>query len=148
TKFGADRVQRIARRWSRSYYSSAHMTAQSRTAHTLIDIGNTFSVHLTNGRVTDFVRALQHEASVAYVSPDWLITTMNSGARQIPLAVAREAAGRAAQLSTVSRNIRSQSGSTVYQSALPSNFDVASNAQSFLGATGVNALSAYDLIAQ
>ena len=138
TSIGTDRTSRLFSRLSRSLLSSMSSRAQFALGHSVLNIGNAYRLHVINASVLDAVRKLSSLPSVAYASPEWTASTMQSAG--IP--VAQDALVRARlqdeSLRAAARPLVSTTGG-----ALPTNYAVTASAQSMLNAPGVDALAAF-----
>jgi hypothetical protein len=138
---GVDKADRLFAKLDRGTLSSMRLRAQSRSAKALLPIENAFVLHVAASSVENAVRALRSSTAVAYVSPDYTVSPMIAGWHPLPDAVTTEIAGYRRVTKTFGRSIKAVSPST-----LPSNAAVQFNVQAMLGATGVDAVAAYDEI--
>jgi hypothetical protein len=139
-EIGADRVERLFRSVAPSRLSAMRATAQAKLGHPLLNIASAYRIHITGASVRDSVTRLSKLPSVAYASADWHVSTMQSG--PIPLSADAVARARAASYAMRSAASRPQASS----SNLPTNYAIASSAQSMLNAPSNDAVAAYDEI--
>jgi len=105
---------------------------------------NAYRVHVTAGSVRATISALAKLPSVAYVSPNWYVSTMRATSVPIPPAGIIHANNAARAVRFGSRMV--QSGTD--RPDVPPNYAVSASAQSLLNAPGVDAIGAYDEISR
>lgn len=146
-KLGVATVDRLFAHVDRSRLSTMSATARQATGHPLLNIANAYRLELTHGSVADGVAAMRKLSSVAYVSPDWSVTTLAPPRRAIPATVERRLQNAdVARLRASSHARRTLSGSAS-NAAVPTNFSVVSSLQSLLNSSGIDAMAAYAEIA-
>lgn len=94
-------------------------------------VGSVYRVHFVGASVRDALVRLSQLPTVAYASPNWFVSTMRAASLPIPLDEQAAATGPVEGAATGN---------------IPTNFAVATSAQSLLNAPGVNAITAYDEI--
>ncbi len=138
-QLGVDKADRLLAKVDRGTLSSMRARAQARTTKTLLPIDNAFVLHVSGSSVESAVRTLRASPSVAYAAPDLAISSMMADRHPEPNAMKTEIAGYRRTTKTFGRSIKSVSPST-----LPANAAVQFNIQAMLGATGVDAIAAFD----
>lgn len=96
-----------------------------------------YRIHIAASNPAKAIRELRKLGSIAYVSPDWVVSPMHSEPHRVPSGPSIEEVGRL----TSDQSILSPT-------ALPRNFASKSSLQSLLNAPSVDALAAYDEIAR
>lgn len=139
---GVDHIERLFRQFDRATLKAQHDRAQAAVSFPVLDFSSAYRMHLTGASVSQAFLALQQSPDVVYVSPDWTVATMHSPA--IALTHADRDTTAASHVS--SHFGRSASGSST--ASVPSNFALASSAQSLLNAPSVDATTAFDEISQ
>ncbi len=145
-KLGVDRITRIASAVDRSRLAGMHARTLSRDS-AAFNLANAFQVHLTSSTVPDAVRQIGRLSSVAYAAPDWIVSTMNTGA-VIPNRVLLQNLQRSGIGSSTSARFKFSASSGARASSLPANYGITTSLQSFLNAPGIDAVAAYDEIAK
>jgi hypothetical protein len=139
-QIGADRVERLFRNLNRSTLRSMRAGAQAKLGRPVLDIASAYRVHITGASVRNAVARLSKLTAVAYVSPDWHVSTMQSGFIPLP-------AGSAARARATSYAMRSRPAPALHSfrtPQVPTNYAVAASAQSLLNAPSTDAVAAYD----
>jgi hypothetical protein len=131
---GVDRSERLFRNLDKSSLTTMRAGAEADLARPLLDFSNAYRLHLVTGAsVRQAVNALRQSPAVVYASPDFRVASMQAISIPIP-AGTTEAASAA-----VAPQLLSSAG-------LPSNFALASSAQSLLNAPATDAAAAFDEI--
>jgi hypothetical protein len=107
-----------------------------------LDLAKAYVVRMTSATMPHALAALSGSGAVAYAAPDWTVTTTATSPLPVPPATLRAAATVARQLSRAPAARRS--GPSL--PALPSNFTLASSAQSLLNKPGVDWAPAYETL--
>src|SRR5438128_3126267 len=128
---GVDRSERLFRSLNRDSLAAMHTNAQSALGVPLVDFSNAYRLHLTGASVRQAVTALLQSPAVAYASPDFRVTSSQAVSMRIP----------AGTVQPLARGKQPPSAAGV-----PSNFALASSAQSLLNAPGTDAAAAFDEI--
>lgn len=144
-KLGVDRAERIGRQFTRSRLSSMVSMSSARTSAPLLDISNAFRLHLINSSVISAVKQVAQLPGVAYVAPDWRVSSMNVGFRPLPKRLLAQPAAMNLTRSALGRVTHAASSSTLSADYLQ-NYASASNLQPMLDAPGVDAIAAFDEI--
>jgi hypothetical protein len=110
-----------------------HAGTQAALGAPLLDFSNAYRLHLNGASVRQAVTALLQSPAVVYASPDFRVVSTQAASIPIP-------AGTAEPLTAGGGT---QPPSTA---GVPSNFALASSAQSLLNAPGVDAAAAFDEI--
>lgn len=138
---GVDRSERLFARLDRGTLSMMHSMTRSSNGRGTIDFSNAYRLNVAGSSVQNAVAKLAKIPGVAYVSPDWRVTTMQSGRLRLPGAALQSAQRQARS------GVRTQAANfTIATNTLPQNYTVTSSAQSMLNAPGNNALAAFDEI--
>ena len=140
-QLGVDKADRVLSKVDRGSLSSMRFRAQARTGKALLPIENAFVLHVSASSVENAVRTLRSSPSVAYAAPDLTVSSMIADRHPLPDAMKTEIAGYRRTAKTFGRSVKSVSPST-----LPTNAAVQFNTQAMLGATGVDAIAAFDEI--
>lgn len=129
---GVDRVDRLFGQFQRSQLQSMHAQTQARVSVPVLDFSNAYHLHFTSASMSSALAALQASPDVAYVAPDWTVAPMHA-----PPVSLQHGDGIA------SVHASSTFGATGAPQ-VPSNFDLASSAQSFLNRPSDDAVPAFD----
>ena len=140
-QLGVDKADRLFAKLDRGTLSSMRSRAQARTTKTLLPIENAFVLHVSASSVPNAVHALRASSSVAYVAPDYAVSSMIAERHDVPASMQTEMAGYRRATKTFGRSVKS-----VSSLSLPTNAAITFNFQAMLGATGVDAVAAYDEI--
>ncbi len=138
-QFGVDRMQRMFAQFDRSSLSSMRSLAQSSVKGELLDFSNAYRLHITAASVPDAVAKALKLPNVAYASPDWSVTTFRAQSYTLDQ---RSLLQNSMRSGAVPQTIRTKS----LTQAVPTNFSVATSAQSLLNSSSVDVLAAYDEI--
>jgi len=130
---GVDRSERLFRKLDRNALAAMHANAQAAAGTPLLDFSNAYRLHLSGASVRQALAALLQSPAVAYASPD--LRVASSQAISIPIR-----AGTVQPL-TIAGGKQPPSAASV-----PSNFALASSAQSLLNAPATDAAAAFDEI--
>ena len=130
---GVDRSERLLRKLDRNTLAVMHANAQAAAGTPLVDFSNAYRLHLTGASVRQALAALLQSPAVAYASPDFRVTSSQAISVAIP-------AGTVQPL-TIAGGKQPPSAASV-----PSNFALASSAQSLLNAPAIDAAAAFDEI--
>ena len=128
---GVDRSERLFRSLNRDSLAAMHTNAQSALGVPLVDFSNAYRLHLTGASVRQAVTALLQSPAVAYASPDFRVTSSQAVSMRIPAGTVQPLA--------MGKQPPSAAG-------VPSNFALASSAQSLLNAPATDAAAAFDEI--
>lgn len=132
-RLGVDHGERLFRSFDRNSLAALHANAETATGTPLVDFSNAYRLHLTGASVRQAVTALLQSPAVAYASPDFRVTSSQSISVAIPVDSAPP--------------LETGAGQPLPGAAgVPSNFALASSAQSLLNAPGVDAAAAFDEI--
>jgi hypothetical protein len=142
-QLGVDRADRLFAGVDRGTLGAMRGRAESRARRSLMPFDNAFTLHVGASSVENAVRALRASSSVAYASPDYVVSSMIAEHRPVPAEIGREIAGYHRQPKTFGRSTRSTSAHGV-----PSNSAVSFGFQAMLNAPGVDAIAAFDEIGQ
>jgi len=129
---GVDRGERLFRTFNRDTLAQMRAGAEADLGMPLMDFSNAYRFHLTGASVRQAVTALLQSPAVVYASPDFRVA--GSEAAPIPIP-----AGTVTPFANGPAKPASSAG-------IPSNFAVASSAQSLLNAPGTDAAAAFDEI--
>jgi hypothetical protein len=144
---GVSKEQRLFTSLSRSQLSMMHSMAQAHIGRASLNIANAYRLNLSGASVLAAVRAIRTQSGIAYVSPDWTVSTMNPIPRTLPEVERREL--RQSDVSRMRSAMRAQSGSVASMDAsVPGNFAVASSLQSLLNSSNLDVMAAYREIEQ
>lgn len=136
---GVDRMERLFRQFNRTTLKSRRDHAQSAVAFPLLDISSAYRLHITGASVSQALVTLLQSSDIAYVSPNWTVSTMNAPALSL---------AQASRDVTAASHTQPRFGANATSGAgVPGNGALASSAQSLLNAPGVNAVPAFDEIA-
>jgi hypothetical protein len=130
-RLGVDRVERLFRTFDRGALSAMARGVRTPSGAPAIDISSVYRVHVTGAAVPDAAGALLQSKAAVYASPDWSVSPARSNSVVLP--------GAATTTHTAA-------GPT--PASVPTNFAVASSAQSLLNTPGTNSVAAYDEIGQ
>ncbi len=142
-QLGVDRADRLFPGVDRGTLGAMRGRAEGRTRRSLMPFENAFELHVGASSVENAVRTLRASSSVAYVSPDYIVSSTIAEHRPIPAEIGREIAGYRRQAKTFGRATRSTS-----MHGVPSNSAVSFGIQAMLNAPGVDAIAAFDEIGQ
>src|SRR6266481_2896835 len=131
---GVDRSERLFRKFSRDSLAAMHANAQAALGRPVVDFSNAYRLHLTGASVRQAVTALLQSPAVVYASPDFRVTSSQAVSIPIPAGIAQPLAVGGGQQPPSSA------------AGVPSNFALASSAQSLLNAPGTDAAAAFDEI--
>ncbi|HKU67506.1 MAG TPA: S8 family serine peptidase [Candidatus Baltobacteraceae bacterium] len=123
------------------------MRTRAHNQQQTLPIENGYVLEIQNGTVPAAVQRLRKIPAVAYAAPNLRVSTMNLPAQLLPkkeLAHA-DSVMQSGHAQLAARRAQSM---TLGRSDVPANYAVAYSAQSMLNAPGVNAIAAYDEIAQ
>jgi hypothetical protein len=143
-QLGIDRSERLFSQLDRGTLSSMRSKAEVRARRSLVAFDNAFALHVGAGSVEAAVRRLRTDPSVAYVAPDFTVQSMIAGRRPVPTEALKEISGYRRSTKTFGRSIKN----AVRATTLPGNTAIAFNLQAMLNAPGVDAVAAFDEIAQ
>ena len=137
---GVDLSEHLFQGFSRSTLSSMFARAQAASPQEqLLDFSNAYRLHITDASVQQAVSAISKLPSVAYVSPNWIVSTMNVDPIPLDQRAIEQSRSDAEALASHSRI-------SIGQSELPTNYAISASEQSLLNAPGVDAIAAYDEI--
>lgn len=143
-KLGVSEVRRLFSRISRAQLSAMRSQAQARTGRPLLNIGNAFSVTLSESRAERAVTVLRALPGVAYASLDWTYGPSRQNVQALPEAEHRNLRNaNVANLRRAVQRVRRASSATAAMDSLPSNYGFLSSMQSMSDASGVDATTAY-----
>ena len=142
-QLGVDRTDRILGGVDRGTLSAMRARAEARLGRSLLAFENAYVLHLGASSVPNALRTLRASSSVAYVSPDYTVSSMMTDRHAVPADALKEISGFRRQAQTFGRATRS-----VTPSAIPRNSAVAFSLQGMLNAQGVDAVAAFDEIGQ
>lgn len=138
-RLGVDRSERLFGGVPHQRLAALRAAAEQRVGHALLDFSRAYVLHVTGSSVASAVSTLRASPDVAYASPNWTVTTSNTPPVPIPAsqvkraASASAAAGRAATAADVP--------------GVPSNFTLASSAQSMLNRPANDVVPAFTALA-
>jgi len=131
---GVDRSERLFRTFNRENLAVLHADAEADLARPLVNFSNAYRLHLESGAsVGQAVTELLRSPAVVYASPDFRVSSTQAVSIPIPTGTLSPLTAGSAQRPLSSAGI-------------PSNFALASSAQSLLNAPGVDAAAAFDEI--
>ncbi len=130
---GVDRMERIVPQGRSAQPITATIAGIARQ----IDISNIYRVHLAASSARAAAQRLARSADVAYVSPDWRVSTLEMPAKPLPKSTLQQAQARA-------YGARRALSSSLSVNALPSNYGMVSSGESALNAPGLDDVAAYD----
>src|SRR2546425_371584 len=130
---GVDRSERLFRKVNRDSLAVMHANAQAALGVPLVDFSNAYRLHLNGASVRQAVTALLQSPTVVYASPAFGVSSSQPISIRIPAGTV--------QPFTVGGGKQPPSAAGV-----PSNFALASSAQSLLNAPGTDAAAAFDEI--
>jgi hypothetical protein len=139
---GTDRLERLFRATNRSQLGVMRSNAQADTGRTLLNIANAYRLHLTGASVRSAVAQLSKLPSIAYVSPDWRVTTQQTPPIQIPQEMVQHARINAPRMRWRSSTL----SFTGRMSYVPSNYALSASLQSLHNAPSVDSAAAFDEI--
>ncbi|HXL16578.1 MAG TPA: hypothetical protein VN961_03555, partial [Streptosporangiaceae bacterium] len=131
---GVDRSERLFRTFNRESLAVMHADAQAALGTPLVNFSNAYRLHLTGASVREAVTALLQSPAVVYASPDFRVSSSQAISIPIPAGTVQPFTASAGK-----RPPPSAAG-------VPSNFALASSAQSLLNAPGTDAAAAFDEI--
>jgi len=131
---GVDRSERLFRKFNRESLAVMHADAQAALGTPLVNFSNAYRLHLTGASVREAVTALLQSPAVVYASPDFRVSSSQAISIPIPAGTVQPFTASAGK-----RPPPSAAG-------VPSNFALASSAQSLLNAPGTDAAAAFDEI--
>ncbi len=140
-QLGVDKADRLFAKLDRGTLASMRARAQARTAKTLLPIENAYVLHVSASSVEKAVRTLRASSSVQYAAPDRTVSSMIADPHPLPASVQTEIAGYRRATKTFGRSVKSTAASS-----LPTNAAVSFSLEAMLGATGVDAVAAFDEI--
>ena len=129
-QLGTDRSERLFASFSRSTLMAMRSAARLPNGQQPLDFSNAYRLHLTGASVPNAVQSLAKLSSIAFVSPDWIVTPMHVDPIRIP--------------QTVHPEMPLQAGSAIPY--VPSNYGSSSSLQSLLNAPSDDVMAAYDEI--
>jgi hypothetical protein len=132
-RLGVDQSERLFRQFDRPTLTGMRTHAEAALGRPLMDFSNAYRLHVTGASVHQAVLALLQSPNVVYASPDWRVRS--TGTTSIPLT---SGAGPAPA--------GSWPAGLVASPGIPSNYAVATSAQSLLNAPGTDAVAAFDEI--
>ncbi|MBM9509250.1 hypothetical protein [Actinacidiphila acididurans] len=118
--------------------------ADTRADGAPLNLSRVYRLHVPAATAGHALAVLRQDPAIAYASPDWRVTSLNTGGT--PLSDTPAPAARAAVQAATARG--TVTGGQQPSAALPSNYGLTSGLQSLLGSTGVDAASAYSQIGQ
>src|SRR5438445_6458556 len=130
---GVDRSERLFRTFDRDNLAVMHANAQAALGTPLLDFSNAYRLHLSGASVRQALAALLQSPAVAYASPD--LRVISSQATSIPIPAG-----------TVQPFTAGGGKQPPSAAGVPSNFALASSAQSLLNAPATDAAAAFDEI--
>lgn len=138
---GVDKIDRLFRKVSAQRLSTMGQTVRVGGGRAL-PFGLAYRLHVTHASVRQATLQLLRSPDVLYASPDWYVATMQSP----PVAINNHALlmTRPVDRSFI-KSTKSAAGASV-PSAIPSNYALASSAQSMLNAQSLDAAAAFDEI--
>ncbi|HEX8807274.1 MAG TPA: hypothetical protein VF741_10000, partial [Candidatus Aquilonibacter sp.] len=142
---GVDRSERLFRQFNRSTLSSLRSSA-SASGGLALDFANAYRLHVSAASVRDAVQALAKLPEVAYVSPDWTVNTMHAAVTPLQSKTMEAAKTQAISMMYRPRTHTMAIGGGSTGQSIPSNYAIASSAQSFLNAPSVDDVAALDEI--
>jgi hypothetical protein len=150
-RFGVSRTDRLFANVSRGTLAQHASRAASRLRAPVLNIGNAFRLTVTNMQLPAALRELAKMPNVAYAGHNFRFASMALPGAAVPAAKLQEARllqprrafGRSASAAHGARGTLSVSGAAALD-----NYTVTSSGQAFLNAPGVDAIAAFDEIAQ
>jgi hypothetical protein len=141
---GVDRSERLFRQFDRSKLAALQSGVAGPGRG--LDLANVYRLHVSASSVPNAVAVLAKEPSVAYVAPDWTVSTMHTQASPVSMQNVRAAREHASELAyrPMHAELHRDLGST---SNLPTNYALTASAQSLLNSPSVDVAAAYDEIA-
>jgi hypothetical protein len=130
---GVDHSERLFRTFDRDSLAAMRADAQTALGTPLVDFSNAYLLHVNGASVRQAVTALLKSPAVVYASPDFRVVSSQATSTPIP----------AGTVEPLTAGGGTQPPSTA---GVPSNFALASSAQSLLNAPGVDAAAAFDEI--
>jgi hypothetical protein len=112
--------------------------ARTRLKGDAVDLSRTYVVQVAEQDSARAARTLAGTSGVAEVEPERYVSTMNTGAKPLPAAAVKSAAHGG--------DAHAEQKAPGTAAALPSNYGLASSAQAYLNAQGVDAVGAYDTL--
>src|SRR6267143_2296127 len=131
---GVDRSERLFRTFNRDSLAVMHADAQAALGTPLVNFSNAYRLHLTGASVREAVTALLQSPAVVYASPDFRVSSSQAISIPIPAGTVQPFTASAGKPPPPSA------------AGVPSNFALASSAQSLLNAPGTDAAAAFDEI--
>src|SRR5712664_856415 len=131
---GVDRSERLFRTFNRDSLAVMHADAQAALGTPLVNFSNAYHLHLTGASVREAVTALLQSPAVVYASPDFRVSSSQAISIPIPAGTVQPFTASAGKPPPPSA------------AGVPSNFALASSAQSLLNAPGTDAAAAFDEI--
>lgn len=136
---GVDHSERLFRHYNKDLLSEMRSTAQAKLGRPLLNFENAYRLHITSSSARVAMEKLRRLSSVAYVSLDWPVTTMQAPSIELPQNALHPQAPRAARMARPIASV----GTT---QSVPQNYTLVSSAQSMLNAPGLDAVPAFDEI--
>jgi hypothetical protein len=140
---GVDRSERLFRQFNRSTLSALRSRASS-SGSLALDFSNAYRLHISAASVRDAVQTLAKLPQVAYVSPDWAVSTMHTATTPLDAKTVQAQKNKAIAMMYRPRTRTMSLGGGSTGQSIPSNYAIASSAQSFLNAPSTDAVGAYD----
>ncbi|HKU67939.1 MAG TPA: S8 family serine peptidase [Candidatus Baltobacteraceae bacterium] len=145
-KIGADSLTRIASKVDRGTISRMRQSTGGALHVPALDLANAFVMHFTGAPLPKALEQLRKTSGIAYVSPNFYVSTMNVTPRELAPGLMAASRARAAVRATRSAVTRSTQGFAPH--TIPTNYAISAGAQSMLDASSLNDVSGFDLIEQ
>ncbi|GAC1573088.1 MAG: hypothetical protein NVS3B7_04130 [Candidatus Elarobacter sp.] len=152
-KYAVSRTDRLFGGVARGTLGRYAARAASTTGKPMLNLGNAFAITITNAQLSTALRELAKQPAVAYVGRNYRVSAMAPAVGSVPRAAQdearshhpRRAYGRSGPAAGRGRFTLSASGAA---NAALDNYTVATSGQAMLNAPGVDAIAAFDEIAQ
>ncbi|MBV8581452.1 MAG: S8 family serine peptidase, partial [Candidatus Eremiobacteraeota bacterium] len=144
-QLGVDRAERLFAQADRGTLGALRARAEARTRRSLVAFDNAYALHVGASSVEQAVRTLRADPNVAYAAPDYAVSSMLAERRAVPAEAVKEVAGFHRATHTFGRATR---GVGAALPSLPTNSAIGVSLQAMLNAPGVDAVAAFDEIAQ
>lgn len=140
---GVDRSDRLFKQFNKSMLAGMHNAVRMQNGTQTIDFSNAYRLHMVGSSVFHAVQTLSKLPSVAYVSPDWTVESMNAPSIPLGAQAVTESRVRAQSLSMPRQTM---STTSLTPADVPINYATTSSLQSMLNAPSDDVVAAYDEI--
>ena len=138
---GVTQIHRLVSSVNRSVIGARTAQASAMTHHTLLDVSNSYVLHVSGMSVPRAIARLNKVYSVAYAEPNWSVVPMHSAMLAVPQSVLAESAR------SDKSALRRATTASATAPALPDNYTLWSSESSQMNENATGAAAAWDEIA-